>query len=279
MKRKLQVYFLVVVLSTLTSFSQVKITEVMSSSGTGGTGDWIEVTNLGSTAVDITGWKIDDNTYNFTAAVELAGVTSIPAGKSIVFIEVPLTSTPTIDIPTFKSFWGSSMNTISVGSYTGSGVGFSSTADGVVLFNALGVEITSRVSFSAATAGKSFYFSYNADGSPVDNAVVSALGTINGTVSNQVTIKSSSAIGDIGSPGTAIVLPLNANTINPSIKPWRLEGRTLKFDVLPSQNVELYALTGTKAASHAAAREIKLELKQGIYILKVDGKATKITIR
>ncbi len=63
------------------------------------------------------------------------------------------------------------------------------------------------------------------------------------------------------------------------MKPWRLEGRTLKFDVLPSQNVELYALTGTKAASHAAAREIKLELKQGIYILKVDGKATKITIR
>jgi len=276
MKRKLQVYFLVVVLSTLTSFSQVKITEVMSSSGTGGTGDWIEVTNLGSTAVDITGWKVDDNTFNFSLAVELTGVTTIPAGKSVIFIE---SAAPTTDITNFKSFWGSSMNTISVGSYTGSGVGFSPTTDGVVLFNALGVEITSRVSFSAATAGKSFYFSYNADGSPVDNAVVSALGTINGTVSNQVTIKSSSAIGDIGSPGTAIVLPLNASTINPSMKPWRLEGRTLKFDVLPSQNVELYALTGTKAASYAAAREIKLELKQGIYILKVDGKATKITIR
>ncbi|MFZ4582723.1 MAG: lamin tail domain-containing protein [Paludibacter sp.] len=276
MIRKLQVYFLVVLLSTLTVFSQVRITEVMSSSGTGGTADWIEVTNLGNSSVDITGWKIDDNTYNFSAAVELTGVTTIPAGKSVVFIE---SAVPTTDIPAFKSFWGSSMNNISVGSYTGSGVGFSSTADGVVLFNALGVEITSRVSFGAATAGKSFYFSYNADGSIVDNAVISALGTINGTVSNQVTLKSSSIIGDIGSPGTAIVLPLNLNTINPSMKPWRLEGRTLKFDVLPSQNVELYALTGTKAASHAAAREIKLELKQGIYILKVDGKATKITIR
>jgi hypothetical protein len=38
-------------------------------------------------------------------------------------------------------------------------------------------------------------------------------------------------------------------------------------------------LTGTKVAAFKPAREIKLELKQGIYILKVDGKATKITIR
>jgi hypothetical protein len=63
------------------------------------------------------------------------------------------------------------------------------------------------------------------------------------------------------------------------MKPWRLEGRTLKFDVLPTQKVEVYSLTGLKVSSHDSAREIKLEMKQGIYILKVDGKATKITIR
>jgi hypothetical protein len=267
---------LVLVVST-TVFSQVRITEVMSNSGAGGTADWIELTNLGSTAVDITGWKVDDNSYAFATALELTGVTSIPAGKSVIFME---SAAPTTDIPALKAFWGTSMDNISVGSYTGSGIGLSSTGDGAIIFKADQSEIT-RVSFptAATTTGKSFYFSYNADGSSVDNAVVSSLGTINGTLSNQVTLTSTNAVGNIGSPGTAIVLPLNSNTINPSMKPWRLEGRTLKFDVLPSQNVELYALTGTKAASHAAAREIKLELKQGIYILKVDGKATKITIR
>jgi hypothetical protein len=267
---------LVLVVST-TIFSQVRITEVMSNSGTGGTADWIELTNLGSTAVDITGWKVDDNSFLFTAALDLTGITTIPAGKSVIFME---TAAPLTDIPAFKAFWGSSVNNITVGSYTGSGIGLSSTGDGAVIFKADQTEVT-RVSFPTAanTSGKSFYFSYNADGSIVDNAVVSVLGTINGTLSNQVTLTSTNALGNIGSPGTAIVLPLNASTINPSMKPWRLEGRTLKFDVLPTQKVEVYSLTGLKVSSHDSAREIKLEMKQGIYILKVDGKATKITIR
>ncbi|MEY4810536.1 MAG: Lamin Tail Domain, partial [Planctomycetota bacterium] len=36
----------------------IVITEVMSSSGTNGTPDWIEVTNDGSSAVSLTGWKM-----------------------------------------------------------------------------------------------------------------------------------------------------------------------------------------------------------------------------
>jgi len=261
-------------ISVVSVNGQVRITEAMSSSGTGGTADWFEVTNLGSVAVDITGWKVDDNSFAIANAVALNGITSIPAGKSVIFIEGADT-----DIPTFKAFWGSSIDNISVGSYTGSGVGLSSSADGIVLFDALGVEVTTRLNFVAATAGKTFYWSYKADGTVVDNGVVSSVGTINGTISNQVTITSTNVLGNIGSPGTAIVLPLNASTINPSMKPWRLVGKVLKFDVLPSQNVDVYSLTGLKVFSHESAREIKLNLNQGIYILKVDGKATKITIR
>ncbi|HOS45355.1 MAG TPA: lamin tail domain-containing protein, partial [Paludibacter sp.] len=47
------------------SSAQIRITEVMSQSGTGGTEDWFELTNFGTTSVDITGWKMDDNSFDY----------------------------------------------------------------------------------------------------------------------------------------------------------------------------------------------------------------------
>ncbi len=58
-----------------------------SASGTGYSQDWFELTNTGTSAVDITGWKMDDNSDSFALSVPLAGVTSIAAGQSVVFIE------------------------------------------------------------------------------------------------------------------------------------------------------------------------------------------------
>ena len=51
--------------------------------------DWFEVTNVDTAALDITGWKMDDNSNGVPATVEvpLRGITSIPAGKSAVFFE------------------------------------------------------------------------------------------------------------------------------------------------------------------------------------------------
>ena len=49
--------------------------------------DWFEVTNTGSTAVDLTGWKMDDNSHSITNAVALNGVTSIAPGEAVIFIE------------------------------------------------------------------------------------------------------------------------------------------------------------------------------------------------
>ena len=46
------------------------------------TGDWFELTNTGGAAVDIAGWKMDDNSDSSGLAVALNGVTSIPAGRS-----------------------------------------------------------------------------------------------------------------------------------------------------------------------------------------------------
>jgi hypothetical protein len=182
-----------------TAHAGIVITEVMSSSGTGGTPDWFEVTNDGSSAVSLSGWKMDDGSFNIAAAVALSGITSIGAGESVIFIE----STGGAGIGSFRTFWGGLTN-VQVGYYSGSGVGLSSGGDGVCLFNNLGVNVN-QVSFGAATTGSSFFWGWDAQGAidPNYSGVVSTVGTI-GT---QVGFVSADALGNIGSLGTAIAVP------------------------------------------------------------------------
>jgi hypothetical protein len=176
--------------------ASLRITEVMSSSAGGGspTGDFLEITNYGSSAISMSGWKMDDNSFDITKAVALNGITSIGAGESVIFIE----SAAGAAVNSFKSFWGG-LTGVQVGYYSGSGISFGSGGDSAVLFNASAAEAT-RVTFGAATAGKTFYWGYNAATGVVDpsyNGLVSSVGTI-GT---QVTFTNS---GDTGSLGTAI---------------------------------------------------------------------------
>ena len=49
--------------------------------------DWFEVTNTGSSAVDITGWKMDDNSHSIANAIALNGITTIAPGEAVIFIE------------------------------------------------------------------------------------------------------------------------------------------------------------------------------------------------
>lgn len=284
MKQKLPFLLAIILLLSLSQLNaQVRITEAMSAAG--GTGvaaiDWFEITNLGSTAVDITGWKVDDGSFASATALALNGVTSIPAGKSVIFME---TAAPSTDIPALKAFWGSSMDNVAVGSYTGSGIGLSSGGDGIILFDNTAtapVEVT-RLSFGAATTGSSFYWIYNASGVMTSTAtgIVSTVGTINGTISNQVTLTSANALTvyNIGSPGTAVVYPLGAGVNTPYYKNWFISGNKLKFDVMPTTDIEIFALTGSKLAVYDAVKEIELKLNKGIYMLRVDNKAYKFMI-
>lgn len=171
----------------------LRVTEAMSSSGSGGTADWFEVSNYGTTAIDITGYKMDDNSFNFANAVALSGITSIGAGETVIFVEGAAG-----DVAGFRSFWGG-LSGVQVGYYSGSGVGFSSGGDGVVVFNGSGSEVTQRATFGAATSGSSFYF----DSTGTAAGVVSTVGTI-GT---QVTFATSGNPVNIGSLGTALNIP------------------------------------------------------------------------
>jgi hypothetical protein len=188
--------------------STLRVTEAMSSSGVGGTPDWWEVTNYGSSAVGIAGWKFDDSSFAFANSVALNGVTSIAAGETVAFLETTTldSGSAATQVAAFRSFWGGAASSAQVGYYAGSGISFSSAGDGIVMYDALGVETTPRVSFGSATTGVSFYYSYDATGNPTTspntNAIVSSVGTVDG----QVTFNSatSSVFQNIGSPGTAI---------------------------------------------------------------------------
>jgi len=173
-----------------------------SGSGSSYGADWFELTNTGSSAVSIAGWKMDDNSNGVPSSAEVAlrGVTSIAAGQSVVFLEGNSTGSTDATIQAaFKSAWfGSNVPAgLTLGGYGGSGVGLNQAGDAVNIFNSSGTLIT-RVDFGAAAAGT---FDNAAGLNNVTLTQKSVVG-VNGAF-NSVTG------GEIGSPGT-VPLPAAA---------------------------------------------------------------------
>jgi len=164
MKKTLIITAVLTATSALTLQAQsLLITEVYSAGSGNGTyaADWFEVTNFSASPIDITGWKVDDNSQSPAAAVALVGVTSIAAGQSVVFLEGNSAGTNLATINNaFKTAWfGTTSWPIILGNYYGSGIGFSTTNDQVNLFNPNGVAPSTPVAsvqFGAATTGKTF---------------------------------------------------------------------------------------------------------------------------
>lgn len=161
------------------------ITEAHPTGSSGSVGsDWFELTNLGAAPIDISGYRFDDNSNSFAASQPLQGVTIINPGESVIFIEsaAPLTS-----IPLFRTKWSLSAS-VQVGSYTGSGLGLSSSADAVNVFTA-GGGLVANVSFGAATSNVTFGF----------NPVTSTFGGL--SVAGVFGAYESAAPAEVGSPG------------------------------------------------------------------------------
>jgi uncharacterized protein YjiK len=181
--------------------ASVSITEVASWSSSNSlvAADWFEITNYGTSALDITGWKVDDSSNTFTSAVPLSGITSIAPGESVIFLETSSTNAATI-IANFKSAWFGINPTanLQVGSYTGSGIGLSSSGDAVNLFDASG-NIRSSVNFGVATTNYSFN---NAAG--LNNTSISLLSQI-GVNDAFAAINDNAQIGSPGYVGKLII--------------------------------------------------------------------------
>ena len=120
--------------------------------------DWFELKNTGASALDITGWKIDDSSASFGSAVALRGITSIAAGQAVVFLEGNTSGSTdaTIDANFISAWFGASSPVgLTVANYGGSGVGLSASSDAVNIYNAAGV-LQCGVTFGASTAGFTF---------------------------------------------------------------------------------------------------------------------------
>ncbi|SHF99672.1 Por secretion system C-terminal sorting domain-containing protein [Flavobacterium fluvii] len=184
-----------------TTTATVTISEVAPwSSGNSLVGaDWFEVTNNGTVALDITGWKVDDNSNTFTAAVPLAGITSIAPGESAIFIEAATADAATITA-NFKSTWFDTNVPagFQIGTYTGSGIGLSTGGDALNLFNASG-NIMANVVFGVSTTNLSFN---NAVG--LSNTTIATLSQV-GVNDAFAAAKDANQIGSPGSVGKLFI--------------------------------------------------------------------------
>jgi uncharacterized protein YjiK len=120
--------------------------------------DWFELTNTGATDIDLTGWKMDDSSNASASAVPLRGLTTLPAGKSAIFFENTDATKDADLITAFSQAWYGTATPPAgflAGFYGGSGVGLSTSGDGVNLFDSAGTHVTG-VSFGAATPAVTF---------------------------------------------------------------------------------------------------------------------------
>ncbi len=161
--------------------------------------DWFELTNTGSSAVNITGWQMDDNS-NGSAKVNLTGISSIAAGESVIFTEKSTTSS-------FLSTWfGSNVPVgLQVGNYAGAGVGLGTSGDAVNIYNSTGV-LQANVTFGASDSVAPLQTFNNAAG--INKGAISLLSQVgvNGAFVAAIDIN------EIGSPGTIVSAVPEAST-------------------------------------------------------------------
>lgn len=149
--------------TALPAFAQtVRITEVApwGSGSSPYAADWFELTNTGSAAVSISGWKMDDSTNAFGSSAALNGIASIAAGESVIFLE---TASPTTVGASFLSTWFGTSGGPRIGSYTGLGVGLGTGGDAVNIFDGSGT-LQARVAFGGSNPISPFQGFNNAAG-------------------------------------------------------------------------------------------------------------------
>jgi hypothetical protein len=157
--------------------------------------DWFELTNTGASSVNISGWKVDDNSNSFAAALALNGVASIAAGQSVIFVE----SAGGAAISSFISTWFGSNPALAIGYYSGSSIGLSTSGDAVNIYNAAGV-LQANVTFGSSDAVTPYQTFDNAAGLTGAISQLSAVGT------NGAFVATNDAF-EIGSPGAVAAVP------------------------------------------------------------------------
>jgi hypothetical protein len=174
--------------------------------------DWFEVTNTRAVAVDITGWKIDDNSQSPIGAAALNGITSINPGESVIFIETTDLAGKTTAF--LNNWFGTNPPAgLKIGSYSGSG-GLGTSGDQVNLYNATVATPQTSVLFGASPAATPFTTFDNSAGR---NSLVTPISLLSAVGVNGAFIATNSAT-EIGSPGTFLLSSGNLSTNTFSVK-------------------------------------------------------------
>jgi len=171
--------------------AQIRITEVMSDSAN--SGDWFELTNTSSSAVDLLNWYWDDDGPSGADGALFPQIVVNP-GESVVVVRDVVDQAGT---DAFVTSWGGGFT--AYGEYLFGGPdtfsGLSSNGDKIELWDAdpntaATFALIDSVTFGAATTGSSFAWSTD--------------GTDLGVSINGVNLAVTSTLGDIGSPGAAV---------------------------------------------------------------------------
>ena len=76
----------VVTLFAATAQADMRITEFMYDGQIGTKGEYVEFTNVGSSAIDMTGWSFDDN-HRIAGVVPLGAFGTVAAGESVILTD------------------------------------------------------------------------------------------------------------------------------------------------------------------------------------------------
>lgn len=219
--------------------AQLAITEIMSSASTtlGGTtvlpnSDFWELTNFGTNAINLTGYRWNDNQGGLIGAdPEPFKDLIIAAGESIVFFQ---TNAPASGSPAqFLEWWGASMpaGTRAV-MFVGNGL--SSVADGIRLWGPDAVEdadTIDSVDFDAALRGSTFV--YNPTSGKFDTFSTNGIGGA---------FKAAKA-DDVGSPGRTtgpVPLVITESPSSIAVNPGDIATLTVKASGLPRPTYQWY---------------------------------------
>ncbi len=175
------------------------ITEVQSSQNTNDLGstqghaDWWELTNLDDFTVNLRGYRFDDDSGTLAQAFTVSEDVLLAPGESVIWVE-------DLTAEAFRQWWGAEQLPpgLKIITYSGSGLGLSSSGDALNLWNAAADDETDKVAsavFSTATRGVSFGY----DPSSGLFGELSVPGVNGAFVAAE--------LGDKGSPGTIASRP------------------------------------------------------------------------
>ncbi|HEY5332697.1 MAG TPA: SdiA-regulated domain-containing protein, partial [Solirubrobacterales bacterium] len=205
-----------------TSAAQIAVTEVApwSSGNSPVAADWFELTNVGTTKVDMTGWRMNDNHASFASSDAIEGVTNLAPGHSAVFV-----NGTEAKANEFIADWypGGAPTGFEIG-WLPEGPGLSTSGDQVNIYDSTGAKV-SGVEIGASPSAAPF--------GTFDNTAALGVGaTVDPTLTALSTVGTNEAFSadagnEIGSPGTA---PVSSPLAVTEAAPWGSSNVEYKAD-------------------------------------------------